>query len=240
MMLVRRLNGEGIRQFEEFLNSLTSETPAVYPRNMLTDPATSEATDVSIEIEPKRFGNRLEAAEYLDAKLSDSSLADIENDRSLWAWLALFYFNELCPPDRDGNLKPGNLARWIPDTVNFRKYYRHLLAGPYRIYRMHRDNPAKAMILLCQPVYKPGEIVEQIAARQEMITNSSVVEAATILYLDSAGNRPRQGAAGKGPGSARRLADLLNQFDVTWDLYSMSSGEIVSMLPDEFNRFRNS
>ena len=93
------------------------------------------------------------------------------------------------------------------------------------------------MILMCQPIPKPGDIVEQISARQEMITNKAVVEAATKLYFDDKTKRPRTGASGKGPGSARRLVDLLNQFDVTWDMYSMSSSELISMLPDEFSKF---
>jgi hypothetical protein len=237
-MLIRRLNEAGIRQLEEFLNSLTSENPITYTRDILINPTTSEDTGVSIEIETRKFANRLEAAEYLHTKLSVTSLLNIESDKGLWAWLALFYFNQLCPPDREGNRKPGDLARWIPDTGNFRKYYRHLLAGPYRIYRMYRDNPSLSMILLCQPVFKPGDIVEQIASRQELITNKAVVAAATKLYLDSDSNRPRTGASGKGNGSARRLVDILNQFDVNWDLYSMSSSEIISMLPSEFSKFK--
>jgi hypothetical protein len=59
------------------------------------------------------------------------------------------------------------------------------------------------------------------------------------MYLDASNNQPKRGAGGKGPGSARRLADVLNQFDVTWDLYSMSYEEVLAMLPGEFDRFRH-
>lgn len=236
-MHIRRLNKEGLKRTEEFLNLLKSGTPAPYPKESLTEPATSEDIGAEIAIENRKFANRLEAAEYLYSLFSGSTLVNIENDKGLWAWLALFYFNQLCPQDREGVRDPKDLARWIPETGNFRKYYRHLLAGPYRIYRLYRDNPGLAMILLCQPIYKPGEIVEQILARQEMITNRAVVEAATMLYYEKKSNGPRRGASGKGPGSSRRLIDILNQFDVTWDLYSLNSSDIISMLPEEFKKF---
>lgn len=54
---------------------------------------------------------------------------------------------------------------------------------------------------------------------------------------------PKKGAAGRGPGSVRRLADILNQFDLTWDLYMMRTADMLKLMPREFtrefNRFRS-
>lgn len=94
--------------------------------------------------------------------------------------------------------------------------------------------------MLYNPLSKPGDIVEQSASRQEFVTNKAVVEAATRLYIDGASRTAKKGAGGKGPGSARRFAEVLNQLDVTWDLYAMSADDLLSILPAEFNRFRNS
>jgi hypothetical protein len=41
-----------------------------------------------------------------------------------------------------------------------------------------------------------------------------------------------------GAGCARRLADVLKQFDVTWDLYAMTTDGLLGLLPGEFDRFR--
>ena len=76
--------------------------------------------------------------------------------------------------------KPGALARHIPEPGNFQRYYRHLLAGPYRIYRAHRDDPQRALALLCQPLDSPGDVVEQLASRQELVTNRGIMELAQI------------------------------------------------------------
>jgi hypothetical protein len=61
---------------------------------------------------------------------------------------------------------------------------------------------------------------------------------ATKLYLDESTGERKKGAGGKGLGSPRRLAAVLDQFDVTWDLYAMSVKEFWTVLPKEFDKFR--
>ena len=236
-MELRRLTDEGVRGFGEFLDSLTTGAPQDYPRELLTDEHASEPCGDAVQVEGRHFGSRLAAAQYIYEQLSGSEIQDPERDAGIWAWLALFYFDELCPRDRDGRLVPKEKARWVPAIGDYKKYYRHLLAGPYLIYKAHRDDPQRAIVLLCGPLHKPGEIVEQILGRQEMIANKAVVELASRLYYDAANGSFKRGAAGKGGGSARRLADFVNQLDLTWDLYAMSADELMQMLPAEFDRF---
>lgn len=238
-MNLRRLNEQGVLRFTEFLDSLTGETPLLYPSALLSDLKATEEVSPPIVIEQCTFGSRYTAAEYLYSLFKDSGLNDIERDRGLWAWLSLFYFEELCPADGKGRRKPGEHARWIPETEVSWRYYRHLLAGPYRIYSAHSDRPSKVMLVLCGALHQPGEIVEQIVSRQEIITNVGVMEAASSLYYDQSSSKPKRGAATKeGRGTIRRFTDILNQFDVTWDLYSLEAVDVIQMLPDEFSRFR--
>ena len=238
-MKLRRLNASGIERMSAFLDSLTTPAPQEPPYGILEDAATSEALAADIEVEKKDFSSRLEVARYLDERFGDAETRGIERDHGVWAWLALLFFDTLCPPTPSGVRKPGARARWIPEVNNFRRYYRHLLAGPYLIYRAHRDDPERAMILLCSPISTMGDIVEQVASRQELVTNRAVVGTATKLYYDAAKKAPRRGAGGKGPGSPRRLADILNQLDLTWDLYAISEDDLVARLPSEFDRFKS-
>ena len=98
---------------------------------------------------------------------------------------------------------------WVPQIRDYRRYYRHLLAGPYRIFRAHRAQPENALILLGGPFGPHGEVVEQFASRLEIVTNRGLIESLTTLYWDAAGRKLRRGAGGKEAGSARRLADVL-------------------------------
>jgi hypothetical protein len=221
-MNLRRLNEAGIERFSKFLDSLTTTSPQPYPVDILDDSAVTELVEPNVDIELREFDTRIDAGEYLNAKLGEAGIANVERDRGLWAWLAFLYFDQLCPRDKAGQYKPRERARWIP-SGDFRKYYRHLLAGPFRIFRAHRDAPERAAVLLCGPLDTPGEIAEQIASRQEYVTNKAVVEAAKQLYLDPATGRPKRGSGGKSAGTPRRLADVLNQFDVTWDLFALTA-----------------
>ena len=237
-MKIGRLKLLGIEEFKTYLDSFSLDKSSSYPAKILTD---SEYTDIiqpEIEIELRKFETRLAFAEYLYNLFKGKNIENIHHDKGLWSWLSLFYFDELCPPDSKGRRNPGQTARWIPETGVSWRYYRHLLAGPYRIYSAHADNPKRASLVLCGPLNKPGDIVEQLASRQEIITNQGVMEAAANLYFDPEINKPKRGAATKsGKGNVRRFTDILNQFDVTWDLYSLESGDVFNLLPQEFSRF---
>jgi len=235
-MKIRRFNDEGLQRMGSFLDSLTTSEPMTWSEELVKNEFACELEQAP-EIEQRTFSDRQEIAEYLNDLLLGSGLDNVERDKGMWAWLALFYFDILCPTDNEGIRKPGERARWIPVIGDFRKYYRHLLAGPFRIYRAHRDHIDDARVLLCTPPHSPGDVAEQLASRQELVTNSAIVQAATLLYVDNDTGSIKRGAAGRGPGSARRLAQVLGQFDITWDLYSMSATDILEFLPAEFDRF---
>jgi hypothetical protein len=245
---LRRLNDVGIARLLDFLHRVKDDPNLATPREILHHPSTStDLGEVSIEIEQQIFPNRLSAAKYLFEAFDRSGLTQIEQDRGLWAWLALFYFDQLCPAGKKGQRKPFEDARWIPESGRAFRYYRHLLAGPYRIYRAHRDHPEKAMIILCGPLDSPGDLVEQLASRQELVTNAALLATASALYLDPQNGLPKRGVVtterssgrrrGK-PGTVRRLIEVCSQYDVVWDLYAMAPQAVVEMLPKEFDRFR--
>jgi hypothetical protein len=236
-MKLARFNQLGLTAFNAYLDSLETTPTLPPPFHLLEDATHTEMLAPTIEVEPQDFDNRFSAAAYLFDKLSALGPLDIDRDKGLWAWLTLLYFDAVCPVEA-GSRSPGERARYIPAFESYTRYYRHLLASPYRIYKAHRDNPERAMAVLAGLLNAPGDIAEQLAARQEMITNKTLMETATRLYIDPATKKAKRGAGGKSAGSARRLADVTNQFDVTWDLYAMQVAEFLGVLPKEFNRFK--
>ena len=239
-MKLKKFTTFGIERFGEYLDLLQTEPTRLLPASLLEDSVCSEVFGKPTEVHSKTFGTRYGAAEYLDEILARSGVAEAERDVGLWAWLTLFFFNELCPSNKAGERELRERPAYIPEPQNFQRYYRHLLLGPYLIFRAHRDAPKRAMALLCKPLPIIDDIVAQLASRQELVTNPALVELATKLYFDPVSGTTKKGAGGKGGGSPRRLADVLQQFDVTWDLYAMQIAEFFRILPDEFNRFRSS
>ena len=234
-MLARRLTKEGIERFENFLERLRDHPNSRLPTHALTDEKLSEAVDVKIQVESIEASSRMGVAEHV-FQLLRRDTETLRIDKGFWCWLSLYWFNELCPVVT-GERVPGDRYRWIAELDNTHRAYRHMLAGPYQIYRAHRDDPDRARAFLCGPVHQLGELLGQIASRPSLVTCKAVAGAATRLYYDEEDDRLRRGSSGKGAGSARRFADVLSQLDLTWDLHSLTADQLLELLPDEFDRF---
>lgn len=241
-MLLRRFNAEGIARFRDYIGLLnadkqleTKSLPA--PMALLSDDTCAEVIAPETRCPNALFENRLAAAKYLNAILEPLGLPGDGTDVGLWSWLALRFFDQLRPL-RDGAVIDKRMgteeARFIP-SEHYTDRHRHLLRGPLEIYRSVKGNPSCAMCLLIQPVYMPGDIVEQFASRQLYIRNSELLGTVTSLVVDPQKNTLRPNA----PTKARRLSFVLDQFDCTWDLGSIVKDKLIPMLPTEFKEFRS-
>jgi hypothetical protein len=237
-MMLRRFNAEGVNEFAAYRSRLITEPKAMPPFELLAVDALTEELSTDVDVEARSFANRLEAGVFLHSLIKEAEISQPEHDKGLWTWLTLLFFDAVCPSDGQGRRDPQDEARLIAQVDNFQRFYRHLLLGPFLIVRAHEDNPERAMAFLCNPLWKPGEIVEQLASRKELVTNRAVAELATHLYYDPSKRTFRRGAGSSAKGAARRLAALLNQLDLTWYLYGMSKQEMLGLLPREFDRFR--
>lgn len=231
----RRLNAAGIAKFEEFLQSLRSDPELDPPLEILRDEQFSQPLDAEIDAEPRTFHSRLEVAEHLHRILKGDP-AGVRNDPGFWSWLALCWFDDLCPETREQR-QPGETARWIADLEDPRRSCRHLLAGPWQIYQAHRDDPQRAICLLCGPPFQTGPLVRLLASRPSLASCPSVVGAATRLYYNRELGRNRSGLGGKAAGSPRRFLDILSQLELNWDLHSLTIDELLGLLPSEFDHF---
>jgi hypothetical protein len=238
MAYLRKLNDHGVERMKGFLAELEVNPATPVPIDILSDLSTSEQLPVTLNVEDRRFGSRMTAAEYLYGILSSPGAAGLDRDPGVWAWLSLFYFDELCPKRKDGTRKVLEVARFIASSHAFR-YYRHLLAGPYLLFKAFREDPAKAKIVLTGPLDKISDFVAQLASRQDFVQNKAVIEAATALYFNESTGKPKRGAADTehSPGTLRRFVDIINQCEPTWDLYSMTAQQLVAKLPPEFSSY---
>jgi hypothetical protein len=87
-------------------------------------------------------------------------------------------------------------------------------------------------------VRSPGDVVEQLASRQDLVRARGVMEATTRLYVDEKQALKRGAASKDKPATARRLANVLGQLDLTYDLQSLEADEVLDLLPEEFDLFK--
>jgi hypothetical protein len=238
MPAVRLLNEEGIGRFREFITSLRSGAQEAVPRDLLSDPDASVLAEGAAEVEVRDFVNKAEFAEYLVSRIEGQLPGQqIDYHRGLWSWIALFYFDQLCPADTDGVRHPLREDVYVPPSVDapfaFRSYYRHLAAGPYRMRLLYPDHAAA---LLWAPVHQHPDLLEQLAAYQYLVTNRGYVNAYVRLYFRNRRGRlvPKTGATTRTrPGNVRRLRDLADQLDRTCDLYGLTGDQFLALLPPE-------
>ena len=205
------------------------------PYALLDDPDASREIAVGVELDQPRFASRLEFAKYLVGKFAALAPEDADRDAGLWSWLSLYFFDQVCPARADGVRRPGADYRHILDFEFFNRF-RHLVYGPYSVYRRHA---VFGFPLLSGPVHLQNAIYQEIAGRQELIANRGVIQAVMLLYFDPPNLAPKRGAqASARPGTIRRFVRVLQQLDMTYDIYGLSGREIIELLPPEFDAWR--
>jgi hypothetical protein len=234
MAQARGLNPKGIERFREYLRTLGESPELVPPREILTDPIYSKAVNGQAHVEITEFSDRMHMVECLSKALESIDSSVEAKNIGLWSWLSLFYFDQVCPQDLNGKRKAGMNYRHILEK-GYRHRHRHLLAGPYVTYQMYGE---KARLLLHGLLHRENKSHHEFAARQEFITNRSIIEVADTLYFDSHLAKPKEGVFSRiKPGSLLRFIDVIRQLELTYDLYSMEAQKIISLLPDEFNEW---
>ena len=244
---VRMLNDEGIALFQQYIERLRSDPTANPPLNLLTDPTTSLPAPVVASIGLQPFGRPYDSAYELGDHLfrvvfKNISKSVISREYRLRNWLALFLFDDLCPPV-NGQREPLETAAYvIQKDFNYRRYYRHLVRSAWVLVSVHGSF---SKVLLTPgtknpttPVAIRTDIQMQLSATQQFVESSSVVRTAYALYYDPSTDRLKAGTATKGDGAPRSLVRVLNQFDLTYDLHASPTETLVSLMPAEFDRFK--
>lgn len=232
---IRSLNEKGIDLFQNHLNLIKfNGANTSIDRVILLDDNYSEEIKEDYFIEDIVFKEKYDFAKYIVNKIDLNKNKHYYYHIGLWTWLSAFYFDQVCPLE-SGTRRPGQDARHIlQDPKDFRTYYRHLLAGPARIFAELQD---KGRIFLSGDISKRGDLVEQLQAYQNIGLNKGIIEAADLLYWDENKNRLRKGAGSKGAGTPRRFVTVIGQFELTYDLNSMEGAKILELFPNEFKKW---
>lgn len=238
-MIPRAFNTAGIEACRTVLGALRAGTSNSVPRALLEDDTLSAPAGPALRGTPPRgFKSRWELGVWLwqqmEERVADQTLLTSDG---LWTWLAFALF-DVVAPSVGGVRKIGEDARFVLDRSNRRRWYRHLLAGPYLLVRAHSDNPSRLRAVLAGATDTPGELYEQLAGRKEIVTSAAVVDVLSRLYWNAESSTLKRGARGRAGGSVNRYGILLNQFDVTYDLARISADRLLAMLPREFARYR--
>jgi len=223
----------------EFLKWIRSGAHGPIPKHLLWHADCSTPISESISIQTSSFQDRFAFGKALVELLKPLDHQSISFDRHLWSWLAAFFFEQVCPRDERGER---NLRKeYVYVLSETRVYYRHLVRAPWYLVSTHGD--ACKYLLVSRsgdtaPLSRQSYLLDQLAARQFVISSPTLIAAAGRLYSDRNTGQPTRGAGAKGSGSPRRLALIANQLALTYDIHTMPTDRFLKLLPEEFGSRR--
>lgn len=181
------------------------------------------------------FSSRKEMAKEICRAFGSSKPESFQHEAGIWTWLTWILREQLFDRDREtGQLKVGEEWVWNPARPNqYQKAQRHKVRLPVVIWSTLGQD---ADHLLHGPVKNPGELVAQLTSQQDMLA-PAFQKLCRKLYFDDVRGCVKRGAAGSGLGSARRLARIRKQLDITWDMSGLDTEAISNLLPSEFAKF---
>jgi len=235
---LRRFNPLGLHEVERQLVLSRTGQATDFPSLLIDDHYTEVISD-SEDVHVTDFVNRWHAGKYfhelVERNKSEIGL-DPETDRGLWTWLAIAWRDFLKKRSSNSNAEWPD-ERWLLSN-RYNRYYKHLLAGPWLVYRRYSSKPEICKVLLLPAITSPGhDISEHLLCKYELVNSEEIVAVVSELYMlrDASGYKK---SVSTGQGSIRRFRDFTGQIELTYDLMSLKRERLLELLPSEFNRFR--
>ncbi|MDY6801167.1 MAG: hypothetical protein SVU94_08085 [Bacteroidota bacterium] len=236
---IRQFNELGLKMFAEYIAQIRSKERDRIPYDFITNNEFSIELADDINVEINTFEKREDLIKYLYPKIKTINITNLYYRSSLWSWLSAAYFDSICPQHEDGSRTIYANERYILNTGQWNRYYRHLIASPLRLYHEIGNDELSKFYLYGKPNIF-GDIFEQLASRQEFATVAGIIEAALLLYWDYENDRPKLGSTNRNKkGNIRRfVSSILPQFEMTYDINSMNGEDILKLLPQEFEDWK--
>ena len=233
--LVRRMTAEGLQRARDFLAEMRERpsAPREPPPDLLYDDRYSRPFQPDVWIERRSFQTRREAAEYIAPKF-EPIRHRVANHAGVWSWLGMYYFADTVRVE-DGTVRLSPLDEtFVAQHGNGRSHrlrYQHYLWSAWRLYVMYGDSVA---FLLDQDITSLTGLADRALRSIRTFNSAGVIP--LMLHLYTANNRQKRGYRDY-PGGQRHLLRVLDQLERTYDVYGMEPDALLSILPDDFQRW---
>lgn len=226
---------EGEGEFRNYINRLRINPSTQRPD--LNDPPYSREFSPRVMLdESPAFGSKMEMAEYLDRAFAQAGLKreDVIGEKELWTYIAYLWFDGLT--DNLGNILKREEYYIATSPHNYRRFYLHLVGAPYILFASLREN---SRIFNYDHIWKSNDFAERVASNQFLISHPNIIESIDRLYFDATRGAPKVGATNESrKGNIRRFIRVIQQLELTYDIYSMPPQQIINLLPQEFGEWR--
>lgn len=234
-MIIRKLNQHGMNEFSRFIIELRNGGKQNTPTGLLDSDESSVESEIQLELDEQIFESRYELGDYLLAKIDAEQAQLVIGDAGFWSALALYWFDQLCPPSADGTRKPSMPYNYVL-SEDYKHRYRHSVFMTWQLVSAFGED---ARFLLSKNLSVRGELIEQLMARQYYLGCEGVMRAASQIYFDNETKSFKKGSAGRtSPGCVSRFVIWLQQLEINYDLFTMNRDDLIQLMPKEFDRFK--
>ena len=149
-MIERKLNDEGILEFERFIEGLRAGGKQNTPHFLLLDPRMSEPLDEPVGLGGSEFETRYDLGLHLVKGLSAVDTQPLIGDSGFWSGLALYWFDQLCPVKTDGSRKPSKAYNYIL-SKDYKHRPRHSVFTTWQLVEKYEKNGKKVRLKHLSP-----------------------------------------------------------------------------------------
>ena len=194
-----------------------------------------------VSLPVSNFATKYEMGLSIQNNLTEAQLARLlhSDNVNVWAWLDSYYKDSVYPVKK-GKVFVGDVLRHVvlnQGSRSTKATHRHLLRAAVNTVVKYGEN---ARFLMGKP-HEHLTFEEQIMSRRErhaIAGSREFVDAVVQLYFDVRTGKAKKNAAKGKVGSLMRLMKVVAHLDVNYDVQSLTSKEIISLLPrHEFGRF---
>ena len=237
MTPARRLTPAGIKRAKAHLAGLRADPlmPADPPDEILFDARFSSSFDDAPVVEHRPLTTRREAAEYAAALVQDVR-GQVFDDMPFWSWLSLFHLADILNVrDRREHISREDETFIVAAQAwaGKRDAYRNYLWTAWRILDRYDETAA---YLLDRDLTEIGAITRLTTNSLRVFNSVGVVH--LILKLYTRGSSMKRGARDS-RGGIVHLLRVMEQLELTHDVYGMSAEALMEILPAEFERWKS-
>jgi len=231
---LRQVTQEGRVRFNSYLQQLRESPTLSPPLDELACAPFSAEFEPHIDVpDTAPASSRFELGRWLCELMVDRNVGreKLVQNHGIWTFLAATWFDSLCPTRADGTRVVRESSRYVC-SGDYTDYSRHLVAASWDQYSLH-GKYARLMLHCPLPIHT--DFGEQLGSRQFLVSNHNLMMVFDALYWDQSTEQAKRGAQSRTrAGNFLRLIAFARQLELTYDLYTMSPEQVISMLPPEF------
>ena len=246
MLEVRGLNSKGVAQFHDLINELKTEQDKTGLSNEKIEEVMQKCSVLSqgqhetvqgfshfgVVDSTRVFYNKFDFFKYLDEDVFGEESPTVE----IFSWLSVVFFRQLIK--EKGKKRVGAIPNYI--SINSgRRAYKHLIRTPFLLYKEYTDLPKVAAFFKQQRLFETGEFFENWTARKHLCWDRTSTEVLFEIYVKEDGTVKKGASSKNKPGVVRNFGRYHKQLFETHSIADMSPAYLLSILPEQFERFKN-